>query len=86
MEFDLEYARNVIEVEADAIISVKPIVDASFARACRMIYECSGSCIISGSGNAGIIGQKLIDGICCTCVHQLLLILEWTLLGQIMSR
>ena len=59
MEFDLEYARKVIEAEAEAIISVKPIVDASFTRACRMIYECSGSCIISGIGKAGIIGQKI---------------------------
>jgi len=59
VELDLEYARKVIEAEADAIISVKPIVDASFARACRMIYECSGSCIVSGIGKAGIIGQKI---------------------------
>jgi len=59
VEFDLEYARKVIEAEADAIISVKSIVDASFTRACRMIYECSGSCIVSGIGKAGIIGQKI---------------------------
>jgi arabinose-5-phosphate isomerase len=59
VEFDLEYARKVIEAEADAIISVKPIVDASFAGACRMIFECSGSCIVSGIGKAGIIGQKI---------------------------
>ena len=59
MEFDLEYARKVIEVEADAIISITPIVDVSFARACGMIYDCTGSCIISGIGKAGIIGQKI---------------------------
>jgi arabinose-5-phosphate isomerase len=59
VEFDLEYARKVIEAEADAIISVKPIVDASFTRACRMVFECSGSCIVSGIGKAGIIGQKI---------------------------
>ncbi len=59
MEFDLEYARKVIEVEADAITSVTPIVDESFKRACRMIYDCTGSCIISGIGKAGIIGQKI---------------------------
>ncbi|HCO95474.1 MAG TPA: KpsF/GutQ family sugar-phosphate isomerase [Phycisphaerales bacterium] len=59
MEFDLEYARKVIEAEADAIVSVTPIVDASFALACRMIYDCTGSCIISGIGKAGIIGQKI---------------------------
>ncbi len=59
MEFDLEYARNVIEVEADAIRSVAPIVNESFAQACRMIYDCTGSCIVSGIGKAGIIGQKI---------------------------
>ncbi|KPL24736.1 MAG: hypothetical protein AMJ75_02925 [Phycisphaerae bacterium SM1_79] len=59
MEFDLGYARNVIEAEADAIASVTPIVDASFARAAEMIYNCSGSCIVSGIGKAGIIGQKI---------------------------
>jgi len=57
--FDLEYARRVIEAEADAITSVKPIVNESFARACEMIYGCTGSCIVSGIGKAGIIGQKI---------------------------
>ena len=59
MEFDLEYARKVIEAEADAIVSVTPVVDTSFDLACRMIYDCTGSCIISGIGKAGIIGQKI---------------------------
>ncbi|HUU20595.1 MAG TPA: KpsF/GutQ family sugar-phosphate isomerase [Sedimentisphaerales bacterium] len=59
MEFDLEYARKVIEAEADAIASVTPIVDESFLRACEMIYNCSGSAIVSGIGKAGIIGQKI---------------------------
>ena len=59
MEFDLDYARNVIEAEADAISSITPIVDASFAKAAEMIYNCSGSCIVSGIGKAGIIGQKI---------------------------
>lgn len=59
MKFDLEYARKVIEAEADAISSVTPVVDASFARACEMICGCNGSCIVSGIGKAGIIGQKI---------------------------
>lgn len=59
MEFDLDYARKVIEAEADAISAVTPIVDTSFAQACEMIYNCSGSCIVSGIGKAGIIGQKI---------------------------
>ena len=59
MKFDLEYARKVIEAEADAIASVTPIVDASFMQACKMLYDCSGSCIVSGIGKAGIIAQKI---------------------------
>ncbi|MBW8041173.1 MAG: KpsF/GutQ family sugar-phosphate isomerase [Planctomycetes bacterium] len=59
MEFDLDYARKVIKAEAEAIDSVTPIVDASFAKAADMIYNCTGSCIVSGIGKAGIIGQKI---------------------------
>jgi len=59
VRFDLDYARSVIEAEADAIASLTPIVDASFARAAEMIYNCTGSAIVSGIGKAGIIGQKI---------------------------
>lgn len=59
MEFDLDYARKVIKAEAEAINAITPIVDPSFAQACEMIYSCSGSCIVSGIGKAGIIGQKI---------------------------
>ena len=59
MKFDLDYARKVIKAEADAIDSLTPIVDESFAEAVEMIYNCSGSCILSGIGKAGIIGRKI---------------------------
>jgi len=59
MQFDLEYARKVIEVEADAIKSVASIVNESFRRAAETIYNCRGSVIVSGIGKAGIIGQKI---------------------------
>jgi len=59
VQFDLDYARKVIKAEAEAIASVTPIVDASFAEAAGMLYNCSGSCIVSGIGKAGIIGQKI---------------------------
>ena len=59
MEFDLNYAQKVIEAEAEAVKSITPVVDASFAKAADMIYNCRGSCIVSGIGKAGIIGQKI---------------------------
>jgi arabinose-5-phosphate isomerase len=59
VKFDLEYARKVIEGEAKAITAVARIVDDSFAGAAEMIYNCKGSCIVSGIGKAGIIGRKI---------------------------
>lgn len=59
VEFDLEYAKSVINAEAEAIASVTPVVDDTFAQACEMIYTCTGSCIVSGIGKAGIIGRKI---------------------------
>lgn len=59
VEFDLDYARNVIAAEAEAIASMTPIVDETFAGAAEMMYHCTGSCIISGIGKAGIIGRKI---------------------------
>jgi arabinose-5-phosphate isomerase len=56
---DLDYARTVIGAEAEAIASMGPIVDAAFERAARMIHDCAGSCIVSGIGKAGLIGQKI---------------------------
>ncbi|MHC4842271.1 MAG: KpsF/GutQ family sugar-phosphate isomerase [Planctomycetota bacterium] len=58
MIFDLNYARNVIKAESEGIESVSHIVNADFENAVEMIYNCSGSVIISGIGKAGIIGQK----------------------------
>ena len=57
--FDLDYARSVIQAEAEAIAAMTPIINGAFARAVEMIYRCTGSCIVSGIGKAGIIGQKI---------------------------
>lgn len=59
MEFDLGYARDVIRSEAEGVGSVVRIVDDSFSRAVEMVYNCGGSCIVSGIGKAGIIGRKI---------------------------
>jgi arabinose-5-phosphate isomerase len=59
VKFDLEYARKVIEAEANAIKAVTPVVDGNFAKVAQMIYNCAGSVIVSGIGKAGIIGRKI---------------------------
>jgi arabinose-5-phosphate isomerase len=59
MNFDLDYARKVIEAEAEAIKAVAFIVNECFAKAAEMIYNCKGACIVTGIGKAGIIGRKI---------------------------
>jgi arabinose-5-phosphate isomerase len=59
VQFDLDYARQVIRGEAAAIESIIPVVDTSFEKAARMIYGCAGSVIVTGIGKAGIIGHKI---------------------------
>ena len=59
VEFDLDYARCVIGAEAEAITALTPMVDEMFARAAEMIYGCTGACIVSGIGKAGLIGRKI---------------------------
>ncbi|MBN1359536.1 MAG: KpsF/GutQ family sugar-phosphate isomerase [Sedimentisphaerales bacterium] len=59
MALDLDYARRVIRAEAEAIAALTPVVDDAFARAAQMVYQCRGSCIVSGIGKAGIIGRKI---------------------------
>ena len=59
MKFDLDYAKSVIENEASAIKSMVDVIDDSFAKAVELIYNTSGSVIITGIGKAGIIGEKM---------------------------
>jgi len=59
MEFDLDYAREVIVSEGNAVGRMVELVNDRFARAAEMIYNCPGSVILTGIGKAGIIGQKI---------------------------
>ncbi len=59
MQFDIEYAKQVIQSEAAAIKQMAELVDAEFIKAAELLYNCKGSVIITGIGKAGIIGQKI---------------------------
>jgi arabinose-5-phosphate isomerase len=58
-KFDIDYARQVIDSEADAVKAMAGIVDGSFVKALDMLFCCTGSVIVSGIGKAGIIAQKI---------------------------
>lgn len=56
---DLEFARQVLRLEAQAIEAVCQRLGESFVRAVDLVLGCSGRMILSGVGKAGIIGRKI---------------------------
>ena len=56
---DLDYARHVLEAEADAIRSLVERLGDAFVEAARMVHACKGNVVASGIGKAGIIAQKI---------------------------
>ncbi len=59
MGLDFDFARNVIRTEAEAVGSMVDVVDESFAVAAELIFNSTGSVIVTGVGKAGIIGSKI---------------------------
>ncbi|MBN1123563.1 MAG: KpsF/GutQ family sugar-phosphate isomerase [Sedimentisphaerales bacterium] len=57
--FDLDFARQVIVSEAEAIHALSDRLDENFSSAVAMLYENTGSTIVTGIGKAGIIGAKI---------------------------
>jgi len=51
--------RRAIEIEARALNSLVPRLDAAFARACAICLECKGRVIVTGMGKSGHIAGKL---------------------------
>jgi arabinose-5-phosphate isomerase len=54
-----ERAKEVLSVEADAVLKLRDRVGESFERAVDMILECKGRVIVTGMGKPGIIGRKI---------------------------
>ncbi|HSN72488.1 MAG TPA: KpsF/GutQ family sugar-phosphate isomerase [Steroidobacteraceae bacterium] len=55
----LKRARNVLDIEARAITTLTPRLDAAFVEACRLLLACDGRVVVSGMGKSGHIGGKI---------------------------
>ncbi len=55
----LAFAREVLRIEAEALLRVRDRLGASIARAAELIHRCPGGVIVTGMGKAGLVGQKL---------------------------
>ncbi|RZM85092.1 D-arabinose 5-phosphate isomerase [Pseudoalteromonas rubra] len=52
-------ARQVLEIEQQAIADITQYVDAKFAAACELMLQCRGRIIVIGMGKSGHIGNKI---------------------------
>jgi arabinose-5-phosphate isomerase len=55
----LSYAREVLRIEAQALLTVAERLGPSFTEAVQLILGCPGSVIVTGMGKAGLVGQKI---------------------------
>src|SRR4051812_46122740 len=55
----LSYAREVLEAEAAAILSVRDRLGKSFTAVLEQTLACKGQVVVTGMGKPGFIAQKL---------------------------
>lgn len=55
----LQVAREVIEIEAQAIQALANRIDANFAQACQYLHDCKGRIIVMGMGKSGHVAKKI---------------------------
>lgn len=55
----LEQARQVLRMEAEAVLEQVERIDEHFKAAVEMIMACHGRTVITGMGKSGIIGRKM---------------------------
>ena len=55
----VDYAREVVRAEADAIAQLGARLNGAFARAVDMVLACPGRVVVTGMGKPGFIAQKI---------------------------
>lgn len=54
-----QLAKNVIEIEQQAITEIMQFIDDNFELACQLMFQCTGRVIVIGMGKSGHIGGKI---------------------------
>ena len=55
----LQRAKEVLNIEAEGILSLVDRLDDSFIRAVEMLYDCRGKVVVTGLGKSGLICRKI---------------------------
>jgi len=62
----LERAKEVLDTEANAILSLKERLDEHFTEAVDLILKCKGRVVVTGMGKSGAIGRKIAGTLAST--------------------
>lgn len=52
-------AISVLDIEAQAILDLRPRIDQAFIKACELMLACEGRIVVIGMGKSGHIGEKI---------------------------
>src|SRR6185295_983755 len=69
----LDFARSVLDAEANAILGLKERVGGSFAAALELLMACPGHVVVTGIGKPSFIAQKLSATLASTGIPSLFL-------------
>lgn len=56
----LRQAREVIQIEAEAIQGLLDRLNENFVRAVKMLLSCEGRVVVTGIGKSGLVGRKIV--------------------------
>jgi len=62
----LDLARQVLRIEAEAVLALAERVDGAFLQALALILNCHGRVIVSGMGKSGHVGRKIASTLAST--------------------
>ncbi len=55
----IELAREVLQIESEAVLAQEQVLDETFERACDLLLHCEGRVVVTGMGKSGHIGSKV---------------------------
>ena len=56
----IEKGKEVIRIEAEAVASLEHRIDATFAKAVELIFQCKGRVVVTVMGKSGIVARKIV--------------------------
>ena len=62
----LRHAREVIQIEAEAVQGLLDRLDENFVRAVEMLLACRGRVVVTGIGKSGLVGRKIVATLAST--------------------